>query len=282
VLEPVDEDLAPAEAGEAVVVRTARGDAVAGERGDFGPELVDLGLQLGVLAPKFVALAPNFGFHAQRSPGRPAEVIDSRPPACKEFGPPVRKTRRAPATATPNDEALMQLCAAPHTQMMGAWARAGSAFGLVRRRTLALVGIAYRLDKVQGLTTIVWDGTITPGEWRAHLEAIFDDPDWPPGPRNLTDLRSADVSGITPEDEADVLTMYLPHLDKVRGMKSAAIAGDNFDRSRDFENQQEPSGLSLIVFNDLLNACTWLGVDKTIAQSTVAELRSELRAPARS
>jgi hypothetical protein len=60
-------------------------------------------------------------------------------------------------------------------------------------------------------------------------------------------------------------------------MKSAAVAGDNFDASRDFESQKEPAGLSLIVFNDLLNACTWLGIDKTRAHATVSELRHELR-----
>ena len=139
------------------------------------------------------------------------------------------------------------------------------------------MGIAYRLDKDQALTTIVWDGTITVDDWRAHLQAIFDDPSWPPGPKNLTDLRSADVSSITDAERAEILTMYVPHLDKVHGMKSAAVAGDNFDASRDFESQKEPAGLSLIVFNDLLNACTWLGIDKAQAQATVSELRHELR-----
>ena len=73
--------------------------------------------------------------------------------------------------------------------------------------------------------------------------------------------------------------MYAPHLDKVRGMKSAAVAGDNFESStRVREPERSRPGLSLIVFNDLLNACTWLGIDKTIAQATVTDLRSELRA----
>jgi hypothetical protein len=139
------------------------------------------------------------------------------------------------------------------------------------------VGIAYRLDKAQGLMTIVWDGKVTADDWRAHLEAMFDDPEWPVGSRNLTDLRSADVSTITPEDRAQIVTMYGPHADKVRGMKSAAVAGDNFDVSREFESEKEPAGMSLIVFNDLLNACTWLGVDKNVAQTTVTELRQEIR-----
>jgi hypothetical protein len=139
------------------------------------------------------------------------------------------------------------------------------------------MGIAYRLDKAQGLMTFVWDGTVTADDWRAHLEAIFNDPDWPAGNRNLTDLRSADISSITAADQADIVTMYAPHADKVRGMKSAAVAGDNFEASTEFGNQGEPSGLSLIVFNDLVTACTWLGVDKSAAQATVTELRQELR-----
>ena len=139
------------------------------------------------------------------------------------------------------------------------------------------MGISYRLDKTLGLMTFVWDGTVTAADWKAHLTEIFADPDWPAGTRNLTDLRSADVSTITPADRAEIVTMYAPYADKVRGMKSAAVAGDNFDVSREFENQNEPAGLSLIVFNDLLNACTWLGIDKAAAQTTVTELRQELR-----
>jgi len=139
------------------------------------------------------------------------------------------------------------------------------------------MGIAYRLDRVQGLMTIVWDGKVTADEWRTHLEAVFEDPDWPAGPANLTDLRSADVSAITASDQADIVALYGPHLDKVRGMKSAAVAGDNFEASTEFGNLNEPPGLSLIVFNDLVTACTWLGVDKSAAQATVTELRQELR-----
>ena len=142
------------------------------------------------------------------------------------------------------------------------------------------MGIAYRMDKSQGLMTIVWDGVITADDWRAHLEEMLADPEWPAGPRNLTDLRSADVSSITEADQAEVVSLYAPHLDKLRGMKSAAVAGDNFEPSTAFEANQSPTGLSLIIFNDLLNACTWLGVDKGTAQATITELRNELRSRA--
>jgi hypothetical protein len=155
--------------------------------------------------------------------------------------------------------------------------RAKSPIHFLRADTLESMGIAYRLDKAQGLMTIVWDGQVTAGDWRSHLEAVFADPDWPAGPRNLSDLRSADISAITASDTDEIVAMYAPHLDKVRGMKSAAVAGDNFETSSEFESQNQPPGLSLIVFNDLLNACTWLGVDKAAAQATITELRLELR-----
>jgi hypothetical protein len=139
------------------------------------------------------------------------------------------------------------------------------------------VGIAYRFDKSQGLNTIVWDGVITIDDWRAHLEETFADPDWPPGSLSLSDLRSADVSSITTAEQEGIVSMYDGHLDAVRGTKSAAVAGDNFAVSSEFERRKEPSGLRLIIFNDLLNACTWLGIDNAAAQATINELRSQLR-----
>jgi len=71
--------------------------------------------------------------------------------------------------------------------------------------------------------------------------------------------------------------MYGPHAHHVRGKKSAVVAGDNFDRARSFESHNEPAGLRLIVFNDLFNACTWLGIDTSIALDTLEALRTEAR-----
>ncbi len=139
------------------------------------------------------------------------------------------------------------------------------------------MGVAYRTDKAHGLQTIVWDGTVTADDWRDHLLETFADPDWPAVTLSLTDLRSADVSNITEADRAEMIALYGPHLDTLRGTKSAAVAGDNFDVSREFEAESSPTGLRLIIFNDLLNACTWLWIDKTAAQATVTELRQQLR-----
>ena len=139
--------------------------------------------------------------------------------------------------------------------------------------------IAYRIDKSLALMTTVWDGPITAADWREHLRAAFADPAWPGVLRNLTDLRSADLSAITDDNRVEMVAMYEPYAEHVRGKKSAVIAGDNFDRSREFESHDEPPGLRVIVFNDLFNACTWLGIDISEANEAFDELRREARDP---
>jgi hypothetical protein len=139
--------------------------------------------------------------------------------------------------------------------------------------------IVYRIDKALALMTAVWDGPITAGDWREHLRATFAEPDWPGVLRNLTDLRSADLSAITEDNRVEMMAMYEPHAEHVRGKKSAVIAGDNFERSREFESHNEPPGLRVIVFNDLFNACTWLGIDISEINETLDELRREARDP---
>ena len=139
--------------------------------------------------------------------------------------------------------------------------------------------IAYRIDKPLALMTSVWDGPITAAEWREHLRETFAEPDWPGVLRNLTDLRSADLSALTEADRVEMVAMYEPHAEHVRGKKSAVVAGDNFDRSREFESHNEPAGLRVIVFNDLFNACTWLGIDISEANETLDELRQAARDP---
>jgi hypothetical protein len=139
------------------------------------------------------------------------------------------------------------------------------------------MGIAYRLDKPVSLMTTVWDGAITAVDWQEHLRDTFADPDWPAVTRNLTDLRSADLSAITDANRVETVSLYGPHAQHLRGKKSAVIAGDNFDRARSFESHKEPAGLRLIVFNDLFNACTWLGIDISAAMDGLEELRTEVR-----
>jgi hypothetical protein len=139
------------------------------------------------------------------------------------------------------------------------------------------MGVAYRLDHALGLTVTVFDGTITGDEWRAAADEIFADPTWPPGPLNLTDLRTADASALTAADRVSVLAINASHADQLAGMKSAAVGGTNFEIAARFQREDELSGLRLVVFDDLPPACTWLGVDADVVSATIRTLREQLR-----
>jgi hypothetical protein len=139
--------------------------------------------------------------------------------------------------------------------------------------------IAYRLDHTLGLTLTVFDGRITGEDWRATVVNMFSNPKWPPGRLNLTDLRTANASELTVADRAEIFAINALHADKLVGMKSAAIGGANFEAARDFEREDQSSGLRLIPFDDLGPACIWLGINLEVARSMIDDLRRELRDP---
>jgi hypothetical protein len=139
------------------------------------------------------------------------------------------------------------------------------------------MGIAYRLDRTMGLTLTVFDGKITGDEWRAVVTEIFANPEWPPGRLNLTDLRTADALGLTAADRGKILEMNTAQAHKLVGMKSAAVSGAHFEAAREFEREDQTSGMRLIPFDDLGPACAWLGLDLQSVRTMINELRDGLR-----
>lgn len=135
------------------------------------------------------------------------------------------------------------------------------------------MGVAYRLDAALGLTLTVFDGKITGEEWRSVARAIFADPGWPPGLLSLTDLRTADASALSDSDRAEVVAINGSHADQLAAIKNAAIGGRNFEAAQRFERESQLSGLRLIVFDDLPNACVWLGLDANTVREMIEQLR---------
>jgi hypothetical protein len=142
-----------------------------------------------------------------------------------------------------------------------------------------VVGIAYRLDHTLGLTLTVFDGQVTGDEWRTAVRELFADPRWPPGRLNLTDLRTTDASALTVADREEIIAINARHVDKLVGMKSAAVGSAHFEISREFGREDQSSGLRLIPFDDLAPACVWLGLDLNTVLLMIADLRRELREP---
>jgi hypothetical protein len=141
------------------------------------------------------------------------------------------------------------------------------------------VAIAYRCSTDHRCTFVVWDGDVTPDEWRVHNERLFDDPAFPPGPRMLVDLRSA---GGAPSITADVLAemgkRFNDRPDKLAEMTLAIVPNGSWDKARQlFEEEVAVPGLRAMTFTSLPTACVWLGMALEPAQEILDELRTHLR-----
>ena len=108
------------------------------------------------------------------------------------------------------------------------------------------------------------------------MERVLADPERLARNRSLTDLLTADLSLITAEDEARIVALYAPHVSEFSEMRSAAIASEQYEPSVKFGRRIEQSGLTVIVFNELTGACTWLGLDATEVRPMIEDLRGEL------
>jgi hypothetical protein len=137
--------------------------------------------------------------------------------------------------------------------------------------------IAYRIDKESGATIVLWSGVVTEDEFLSHVRRLSSNPDWPPPRRlHLADLQTAllDASMDKATLEA-AAALYGQHHTKLKDMKAAVVAGEPFWKAVDFELLISQYGASVIVFNSLSTACTWLGihadqVDKTLRQLQAA------------
>jgi len=143
------------------------------------------------------------------------------------------------------------------------------------------VGIAYRCSTDHRCTFVVWDGDVTPDEWRAHNDRLFADPAFPPGPRTLVDMRTA---GGAPSITDDVLTeigkRFNDRPDALGGMMLAIVPNGSWDKARRvIEREVSVPGLRGMTFNGLPTACVWLGLPTQPAQDVLDQLRTQLRAP---
>ena len=140
------------------------------------------------------------------------------------------------------------------------------------------MGIAYRFEAQLRCTFIVWDGDVTPQQWRDQVDSIVDDPAFPPGPLVLADLTTAGGAPlITPDiikEMAERWRAYAPNLDR---MQWALVPNEAWDKMRQFEAEVEGSGVRTMVFNEPWTACSWLGLDVDVVRPILDDIRKQLR-----
>ena len=146
-----------------------------------------------------------------------------------------------------------------------------------RKEAQAAMGIAYYCDKDKGVSYEVWEGVVTGRDWVEHVRRQVDDPDWPAGDRSLTDLQLVSRnSSIGKAEMEQVVDLYRAQPAKLAQGRAAVVAGKDFQLSPLFRIFTSRHGFRLIVFNDMLLACKWLGLDSNEAERSIAWLRAKL------
>ena len=135
--------------------------------------------------------------------------------------------------------------------------------------------IGYRLDKTLGLTAVVWDGAVTGDEAEGHVRRLVADPDWPPGLSHVLDTTTA-LS--IPNVANTKLVEMLVDAAYGRRIRFALVAMAGFPEAARFQRAVLAGGvMDVLVFGDLLTACTWLGSDLAAVRTTLGTLRRDLR-----
>ena len=139
------------------------------------------------------------------------------------------------------------------------------------------MGIAQRYVEAAELIVTVWDGSIVAEDWIESSRAQATDPNWSPSRKRLTDVSSADTSGLVAADVQAVTGLYRDAHTAMSGLRLAIVASAAWELARETERLFDPLGVNTIVFTQVPTACTWLGVDSALVLPVIVELREQLR-----
>lgn len=140
------------------------------------------------------------------------------------------------------------------------------------------MGIKYRAHAEKQIIFVLWKGVVTADEWFEHIQTLISDPLWPSISAMLVDLHS--ITNLAAIDEVEIehaVALFNSVPDSLSNKRVAVVAGNAFWKSRRFGQLISPFGPSVIVFNDLSKACTYLGIKSTDALKELQELRADMK-----
>ena len=106
-----------------------------------------------------------------------------------------------------------------------------------------------------------WEGTVTLDELMAHKQQQVFDPSIKEGASVLSDCTGATFQ-ISPDAIGKLSAIDNdPDARKKIARYAFLVNRDTYDRAQQFSNQVNRDGKSVIIFNSLNVACTWLGID---------------------
>jgi hypothetical protein len=151
--------------------------------------------------------------------------------------------------------------------------------GFIALKNGAYMGIIHTCDPQKSVTFIVWDGTVTPADWRRHIQELAADPGWTRSQCFLADLQTTTDTSSIGSGQVDIAATALGMEDGLlTGKRSAVVASLEFWRAQRFAEVVTGFGVTSVVFNSVDTACIFLGLDVTDTRQTLERLRVALRA----
>jgi hypothetical protein len=141
----------------------------------------------------------------------------------------------------------------------------------------SIMPILYHIDRTKGYSLALWRDLTTAEQFRAHIARMTSDPDWPP--RKLVHVVDLRGGLLDPSIDAGVLKeaadAYGGHSLEVSRLKCAIVAGSTFRDALEFERYISPHGTTVIVFNTMDIACSWLGLPAAEVEGALSRMAAE-------
>lgn len=136
---------------------------------------------------------------------------------------------------------------------------------------------AYVVDIAHKRMFEIWSGEIKKEEVREHGLRHVSDPNVPPHPNLLVDVRNAHFeNAIGEEFIGEICDLYREHWPIWRNAKVAVLPGENFQLAILYAHLAAARGVRSIAFNDLETACLWLGIPYSDAQEGLARAHAAM------
>jgi hypothetical protein len=132
------------------------------------------------------------------------------------------------------------------------------------------MSIRYHADRELGCTVAVWDGDVTGEDARKHLVRLAGDPNWPPGPLHLADLRTTAAVSIP---DPELVELLFEGSTLAGGIRIAVVVRPDFLAGTDERFDATMGEMNAATFVDLGAACRYLDVDATRISAIVDELK---------
>jgi len=139
--------------------------------------------------------------------------------------------------------------------------------------------IGYTVAHGGKLVVEVWTGAIAKRDLMEHHEASLNDTRILPGRREFVDITRASAPHIGKEELEEFVNGYRAHAAKMINTNIAIVAsGEGFDKALIYERLSTPHLITVVVFNEVDTACTWLGVKEPEVRVLVQEVLAQLTA----